>query len=185
MKNLIYISILFIIYSCSETPHELSQKEIELSKLYDVVCEKWIEQNFPCQTDSCFSSAAIEIVGIDTQDVDLYKIYAWFWNEHFISKNSKIYSGNKKLSIARFSIQPSTVAKKIDEVYIPIDTISLKEQLSKEQFPQKMVETYFLQQHNNVEQLRILALSNKSKKKFELYLKNSYQTPEFLEKESE
>ncbi|MCO5248221.1 MAG: hypothetical protein M9887_04645 [Chitinophagales bacterium] len=181
MMKWLYVFVVLLIYACRETPYELSQHEIELSKVYDVVCEKWIEQNFACKTDSCFSSAAVEIVGIDTSDADLYQIYTWFWNEHFIVKDGITYSGNYKLSIARFSIQPSTVSKKIDQVYIPNDTLPLKEQLEAENFPKQIIHTFFLDQHSNIERIRIQALSNKSKKKYELFQRNLYQIPEIIE----
>lgn len=147
---------------------------MSLFDLYDSYCESWIEQKYPCSTDSCFSSAAVEIVGIDTSDAHQYQIYAWSWNEHFLIKNGNTFSGNKRLTISRFTIDPSTRANKILEVYIPNEELPIAEQLAEKDFPESIVEGYFIKQAESVERIRIQALTKKATDKYQLYLSKAY-----------
>lgn len=178
MKYCIILFCCFFIFSCKEeVSHEtLITENIDFFKLYDASCESWLEQKFACATDSCFSSSAVEIVGIDTSDASRYQVYTWSWNEHFLNKDGKVYSGNKKLLITRFTIDPSTRANRIIEVYIPNEALSILDQLTELSFPEKLIDTYFTKQTENTERLRIQALTKKATDKYQLFLANAYVT---------
>lgn len=178
MKNWFVLVCAFFIISCKEEQARstLVLENMSLFDLYDSYCESWIEQKYPCSTDSCFSSAAVEIVGIDTSDAHRYLIYAWSWNEHFLIKNGNAFSGNKKLTISRFAIDPSTRANKILDVYLPNEELPIAEQLAEQGFPENLVENYFTKQAESVEKIRIQALTKKATDKYQLYLSKAYVT---------
>ncbi|MCO5232649.1 MAG: hypothetical protein LC105_10860 [Chitinophagales bacterium] len=178
MRKGVFVLLLTLLISCKEKTDNLSHlvtQNLNFFKLYDATCEEWLEQKYPCRSDSCFSSTAVEIVAIDTLASQSYKIFAWTWVEHFLLKNGKVYSGNKKLQIARFTLNPDLKDKNILDVYIPSDTLAIREQLEAEKFPEDIVNTYFIDQPESNERMRIKALNQKSKDKFELFLKNSYE----------
>lgn len=169
----ILLSVLFI-YSCSSKEEVIDEnlvlENLKLFEKYHYSCEQWVEQNNPCVQDSCMSSAAVEIVGVDTTDKQNIAIYAWVWNEHFLIKDSQAYSGNKKLAIGRFIIDGSSRDYKISDVYFPDPDAPLVEQLEEEKIPSILIQTYFSKQSAGVEKIRIEALSQKAKDKFNLYL---------------
>jgi|SRR5690554_5261560 len=162
------------IHSCStkdETiDNNLVVENLKFFEKYHYHCEQWLELNNPCSQDSCMSSAAVEIVGIDTTDQQNILVYTWAWNEHFLIKDNQAYSGNKKLTIARFTLDGSSRELKISDVYTPDENAPLLEQLTEENVPQKLIQTYFAKQSSGVEKIRIQALSKKAKDKFNLYL---------------
>lgn len=178
MKNWLFLLGAILTVSCQEEKsHDtLVLENLAFFDLYDSSCESWIEQKFPCSKDSCFSSAAVEIIGIDTSDTHRYQIYAWSWSEHFMNKNGQSFSGNKKLLITRFTIDPSSRANKIIQVYIPNEELPIEEQLTTEKFPEKITDSYFTKQSESIEKVRIQALNKKAKEKYKLYLSDAYTT---------
>ncbi len=178
MKNWLFLLCAILTVSCQEEKaHDtLVLENLAFFDLYDSSCESWIEQKFPCSKDSCFSSAAVEIVGIDTSDSHRYQIYAWSWSEHFMTQNKKAFSGSKKLLITRFTMNPSSRANKILQVYIPNEEQPIDEQLTLEQFPEKIIDSYFTKQAESVERIRIQALNKKATEKYKLYLSDAYAT---------
>ena len=179
MKKGFFLLIILFTLSCKEeVKHDhLVLDNLSLFQLYDTSCESWLEQKYSCSTDSCFSSAAVEIVGIDTSDSNLYQIYAWSWSEQFIQKNNQDYSGNKQLLIAKFTIDPTTRAKKVMNVFIANPEIPIEEQLTENGFPTQLIKEYFINQSNNIETIRIKALTKKATDKLNLYKENVY-TPD-------
>lgn len=174
-RAIFFCCILFISCKEKEESTSLVLDNLQFFSLYDTTCETWLEQKFSCSTDSCFSSAAVEIVGIDTSNMDSIKVYAWAWNEHFVEKNNKSYSGNKKLLISRFTINPVNRKLLITDVFIPEEDHPLEEQLEAEKFPKSIIETYFTKQPENVEKIRIQALTQKATAKYKLYQKNIFK----------
>jgi hypothetical protein len=126
MKKGFILFIILLSFGCKEeVKHDnLVLDNMSLFHLFDTSCESWLEKKFSCETDSCFSSSAIEIVGIDTSDSSQYQIFAWSWNEQFIQKNNQDYSGNKQLLITKFTIDPTSRAKKVINVFIANPEIS-------------------------------------------------------------
>lgn len=174
-RALFFSCILFI--GCKEEKNNTSLvlDNLQFFSLYDSTCETWLEQKFSCNSDNCFSSSAVEIVGIDTSNIDSIKIYAWAWNEHFVQKNNKSYSGNKKLLISRFTINQSNRNLVITDVFIPHEDQPIEDQLEQQLFPENIIESYFTKQPENVERIRIQALTQKATAKYKLYMKNIYK----------
>ncbi|MCO5232056.1 MAG: hypothetical protein M9958_12970 [Chitinophagales bacterium] len=186
MRNGILLLFVLLFVSCKEKQENghLVTENLNFFKFYDATCEDWLEQNYPCKLDSCLSSAAVEIVAIDTLEPQSYKIYTWSWVEHFIQKNGKVYSGNKKLQIVRFTLNPQLKDNNILNVFTVVDSLPILGQLEAENFPKDIVKTYFVNQPESNERKRVEALNQKSKDKFELYLKDSYDNLPIIEGDS-
>jgi hypothetical protein len=179
MKKGFILFIILLSFGCKEeVKHDnLVLDNMSLFHLFDTSCESWLEKKFSCETDSCFSSSAIEIVGIDTSDSSQYQIFAWSWNEQFIQKNNQDYSGNKQLLITKFTIDPISRAKKVIKVFIANPEIPIEEQLVENGFPKTIIDQYFTNQSENIETIRIQALTKKATEKYSLYKEHTY-TPD-------
>lgn len=179
MKRGLILFIILLSFACKqEVKHDnLVLDNMSLFHLFDTSCESWLEKKFSCETDSCFSSSAIEIVGIDTSDSNSYQIFAWSWNEQFIQKSTQDYSGNKQLLITKFTVDPTTRAKKVLNVFIVNPEVPIEEQLLENGFPKILIEQYFTNQSENIERIRIQALTKKATDKFNLYKEHVY-TPD-------
>lgn len=179
MKKGLFLLVILFNLSCKEEikPSYIVLDDLSLFQLYDTSCESWLEKKYSCETDSCFSSAAVEIVGIDTSDSNQYQVYAWSWNEQFIQKNNQDYSGNKKLLITKFTVDPNTRAKKITKAFIANPEIPIETQLIENGFPVELINEYFIDQSKNIETIRIQALTKKATDKFNLYKEKVY-TPD-------
>lgn len=179
MKKGLFLLIILFNLSCKEEikPDNIVLDDLSLFQLYDTSCESWLEKKYACNTDSCFSSAAVEIVGMDITDSNQYIIYAWSWTEQFIQKNNQDYSGNKQLLITKFTIDPTTRAKKIIKAFIANPEIPIEAQLIENGFPLELVQLYFIDQSNNIETIRIKALTKKATDKFNLFKEKIY-TPD-------
>lgn len=179
MKRVYFLLIILMSFSCKEeVVHDsLILDNISLFHLYDTSCESWLEKKFPCDSDNCFSSAAVEIVAIDTSDSTRFYVYAWSWSEHFIQNNNKDYRGNNHLLITKFTVDPTSRAKKIMEVFIADSETPIEEQLIQNGFPEKIIEQYFTGQSENIITIRLQALTKKARDKYNLYKEHVY-TPE-------
>lgn len=179
MKRVFFILVALLSFGCKEeiAHDKLIVENITLFHLFDTSCESWLEKKFSCESDSCFSSAAVEIVAMDTTDSLQYQIYAWSWNEHFIQKNEQDYSGNKQLLISKFTIDPTTRARKVIKAFIANPEIPLETQLVENGFPQSIIDQYFIGQSENIERIRIKALTQKATDKYNLYKEHIY-TPD-------
>jgi hypothetical protein len=119
----------------------------------------------------------VEIVGVDTSDSTQYQIYAWSWNEHFIQKGTQDYSGNKQLLITKFSVDPTSRARKILNVFVANPELPIEQQLKENGFPASIIDEYFTNQSENVERIRIQALTKKATDKYSLFKEHIY-TPD-------
>lgn len=176
MKILFILLSCFLFISCKEEIPDTNiiTENLQFFSLYDATCESWIEKKYACNSENCFSSSAVEIVGIDTSNIDSVKVYAWAWSEQFVERNQQSYSGAKKLLITKFVIDASTRKKQILDVFIPNEDLPIDEQLESQEFPENIIEQYFTKQPESVERIRIQALTQKAKDKFLLYQKSIY-----------
>ncbi len=177
MRVLFILLFGLLLFGC--TQNESSNKNlitVDLSffEKYAPYCEIRLEQDNPCDLDSCFTSAAVEIVGIDTTEKSQTIIYAWTWVEHFIFKDSLIFSGNKTLSIAKFAMNIISRDFSVVTLFTPDEETPIAEQLREEGFPETLIKTYFVRQPESIEKIRIQALADKAKDKYNLYLQKSY-----------
>lgn len=186
MKNLLILLATILLISCnnkSDTlPNSLVVEDMTYFEKFHPSCEKWIEQQYPCELDSCFSSAAIEIVGIDTTDKSNLLIYAWAWNEHYLLRDDQAFSGNKQLLITKLELDATSRNYEIQKSFIPHPDSSLTQQLEESDFPSFLIKKYFTKQSQKVEEIRIQALSKKAHDKYKIYLNNNFpldhQTPD-------
>ena len=177
MKDILLNLALLLLIGCnSSITHQkgLVVENLKFFRFFDSECESWLESKFPCATDSCFSSSAVEIVGIDTSESSQYQIYAWAWNEHFILRSKKAYSGEKNLIIARFTVDPRSRANHITEVFLADPELPIQAQLEEQGFPSSLINTYFAHQPESTERARIKALAQKATTKYNLFLDKAY-----------
>lgn len=174
-KVFIFCCLLFCACKEEEVHTTLVTENLSFFSLFDATCENWVELRYPCATQNCFSSSAVEIVGIDTADAENYKIYAWVWNEHFVQKEGQLYAGSQKLLIASFLMDATKRKLEIKDVFTPNENLGIEDQLVENGFPEVLIEKYFVKQTAQVEKVRIQALAQKAKDKFRLYLDESYK----------
>lgn len=162
--------------ACSkkEEHNTLVTKDLNYFSLYSPTCEKWMEQTYPCKDSLCFTAVALEITGVDTAKMDSVLIYAWAWHQYFKPIEGKVHASQGDLWVVKLIAQGGGRAVKILDAYLPDEEEPLKPQLEAAAFPEDLLDEYFLNQKQEVEVKRIKALSEKAKKKFEMYKDKAY-----------
>lgn len=176
MRTAIYLICLILLGACKseETSSTVVVDNLDYFQQFSASCEVWLENQFGCSDSNCFSSASVEIVGIDTSNPQQYKVYAWAWSQLFIKKDGQYYAGQKKLLISRFTVDAISRDHPVQKAYFPDEEQPIQEQLEQQQFPETLIDEYFTNQSEQVERLRIQSLSEKANDKFRLYLDNAY-----------
>lgn len=117
----------------------------------------------------------MEIVGIDTANMDSVKIYAWTWLQQFkTTKDSIPYASLGKITASEFVVLGGGRDYKVIAAFVADENSPLREQLEQRQFPEDLIKKYFIKQAESVEVERIKALSQKAEEKYKMYRENSY-----------
>jgi len=171
----IFLTIIFLSACGPEAPSDsLVTKDVRFFDLYAPACERWLEKKFACVDTDCFTSAAVEITGIDTANLDSVMVFAWAWSQHYQELDGKPYGSLGQLLAVRFLIKSSGRNYEVMDVFLPDEELSLKKQLEGVAFPEILLDEYFLDQKQDVEIKRIKALSDKAKAKYLMYKEQAY-----------
>lgn len=170
-----FLTIIFFSACAPEAPTDtLVTKDVRYFDLYAPTCERWLEKRFACTEKDCFAAAAVEITGIDTANLDSIKVFAWAWSQHYQELDGKPYGSLGQLLAVRFLVKSSGRQFEILDVFIPNEELSLNKQLEEMEFPEILLEEYFLDQKQEVEIKRIKALSDKAKAKYLMFKEQAY-----------